>query len=114
VIIPAIGPMDPALSQALSDLLHGGTGLVLESGAGFVSPTEFARNCCVIISTCGLKRLATCGGESLRTPPFWRIDPYEGNGWTGTNVPYVSYDWPREAKVREFSRVILCRCKAAT
>src|SRR5437016_2437276 len=38
VIVPGLGTMDPAIGRMLLDLVQGGTRLVLESGAGFLSP----------------------------------------------------------------------------
>ena len=92
--------MDPALSQALSDLLHGGTRPVLESGAGFVSPTEFAAHQKLLRDYFDLRvetprdlwRRKSEGTTLLAHRPVRRkrLDRHEP-------VPYVSYDWPREA-----------------
>ena len=42
IIAPGVGSMEPAIAKALSGLVAAGTLLLLESGAGFVSPSEFA------------------------------------------------------------------------
>src|SRR5206468_862678 len=42
VIAPGVGMMDPAIGRMLLELVQGGTRLVLESGAGFLSPAETA------------------------------------------------------------------------
>ena len=41
-LVPGLGTLDPAMAQTLLDLMEGGTHLLLESGAGFLSPAEFS------------------------------------------------------------------------
>ena len=40
-IVPGLGSIDPAMAETLSSLLDAGTHVLLESGAAFLSPSEF-------------------------------------------------------------------------
>jgi len=110
-LVPGLGTLDPAIAQTLLDLMEGGTHLLLESGAGFLSPAEFSAHQRM------LHRYFDLGVE----PP---IDLWAGNSRadrrfdhrprphqrkeadSGKSVPYVNYLWPRETIVRDFSRVV--------
>ncbi len=110
-IVPGLGPMDPALAQTLSDLLNAGTDLLLESGAGFLSPAEFAAqqkmlhryfNLTVeppVHLWSGKSADATFFSHRPRQQHKRKLDS------SGLSA-YVDYVWPRETKVRDFSRVI--------
>ena len=111
VIVPGLGMMDPAMGRALLDLVQRGTRLVLESGAGFLSPAEAAEQQRVLSRCFALevapavdlwsRKLADNGLFASRNGPHRRktIDGHQ-------STPYVRYVWPRETMVRDFTRVI--------
>ena len=111
VIVPGLGTMDPAIGRMLLDLVQGGTRLVLESGAGFLSPLETAAHERMLFRCFGLEveppvdlwsgRLADGGLCAGRNSPHRRktIDLRQ-------SIPYVRYVWPRDIMVRDFTRVI--------
>jgi hypothetical protein len=110
-IVPSFGSMAPATASALTDLLEAGTHVLLESGAGFLSPAEF---------TAHQRMLQRHFGIAVGPP----VDLWQGNPADDAlperhpgrhpnkkrdihpSVPYVSYVWPRETRVRDFSRAI--------
>jgi hypothetical protein len=110
-IVPGLGAMDPATASTLSDLLEAGTHVLLESGAGFLSPAEFTAH----------QRMLHRHFDIAVGPP---VDLWAGNSandnllrhrsgrhpskklQSHASVPYVNYLWPRMTKVRDFSRVI--------
>src|SRR5213080_780346 len=67
VIARGVGMMDPAIGRMLLELVQGGTRLVLESGAGFLSPAETAAHQRMLFRCFELEvsRLSICGLESL-------------------------------------------------
>ena len=110
-IVPGLGSMDPATALTLSDLLEAGTRLLLESGAGFLSRTEFTAH----------QRMLYRYFHIAVFPPvsLWPGQPVDDALFTHRSgrhpskkldrhesIPYVNYLWPRETKVRDFSRVI--------
>ena len=111
VIVPGLGTMDPAIGRMLLDLVQGGTRLVLESGAGFLSPLETAAHQRMLFRCFGLEvepsvdlwsgKLAEDGLSASRNNPNRRktID-------LRRSIPYVRYVWPRDIMVRDFTRVI--------
>lgn len=111
VIAPGLGMMDPAMGRMLLDLVQGGTHLVLESGAGFLSPADTAAHQRMLFRYFGLAveppvdlwsaKLADDDLFASRTSPHRRktIDGRQ-------SIPYIRYVWPREMMVRGFTRVI--------
>ena len=111
VIVPGLGMVDPLMGRALLDLVQRGTRLVLESGAGFLSPAEAAEQRRVLSRCFALevappvdlwsRKLADDGLFASRNGPRRRttIDGHQ-------STPYVRYDWPRETIVRDFTWVI--------
>lgn len=110
VIVPGLGSIDPAVAQKLSNLLEAGTHLLLESGAGFLSPAEFSVHQRMLLHYFGVTVL-----------PPWDLWPRQfadhsflsaSYGYSKKNlnihesIPYVNYVWPRAIKVRDFSRVV--------
>ena len=98
VIAPGVGSMEPAIANTLSGLVASGTLLLLESGAGFVSPSEFATQQRMLHRYFGLAVL----------PPvdLWAGNYAEQEPDTRQFVPYVNYVWPCNTTVRDFSRVV--------
>jgi hypothetical protein len=111
VIVPGLGAMDPATAWMLSDLLEAGTHVLLESGGGFLSPAEFAahqrmlhRHFDIAVGPPIDLWPGKSADDALLTDrpgrrPGKTLDSHEP-------IPYVNYVWPRETKVRDFSRVI--------
>ena len=111
VIIPGVGLMNPAMADALSNLVNDGACLLLESGAGFLSPSEFSAH---------RKMLRRHFGLAVERPvDLWsgksevHIDSRRSCGRNSRKrldtrglAPYVSYSWPQDTKVRDFSRII--------
>jgi hypothetical protein len=110
-IVPGLGVMDPSVASSLADLLEAGTSLVLESGAGFLSPPEFIWH----------QKVLSRYFDIAIDPPvdLWRVEPTDGSAFpcrSGRNtgkklegqgfVPYVNYLWPHETRVRDFSRIV--------
>jgi hypothetical protein len=92
-IVPGLGPMDSVTAQTLSDLVYEGALIILESAGGFMSPTEFRGH---------QKVLGRYFGVEVAQPvELWKADA-SGHA----RIPYVNYDWPRLAMVRDFSRVV--------
>ena len=111
IIAPGLGMMDPAMGRMLLDLVRGGTRLVLESGAGFLSPAETAVH---------RRMLFRCFGLAVEAPvDLWagkpsdddlfasRTSPHRRKAIDGRQaIPYIRYVWPRGIMVRGFTRAI--------
>jgi hypothetical protein len=111
VIVPGLGAMDSRLASSLAVLLDAGTNVVLESAAGFLNTPEFATQQNVLLRHFDI---------ALHPPvDLWSVEPARGADFSFHSgrhpkkgpprndlVPYVSYWWPHETKVRDFSRVI--------
>ena len=111
VIVPGLGLMDPALAQTLSDLLKSGTHLLLESGAGFFNPAEFSAHQKMLRHYFDLEVLSPVAlwSEKSVDDSFCtaRRGLSPGDELNGREfIPYINYVWPKETKVRDFSRVI--------
>jgi hypothetical protein len=110
VIVPGLGMMDPATGGMLLDSVQRGSRLVLESGAGFLSPAETAAHQRMLLRCFELDveppvdlwsgKPADDGLFASRTPPHRKT--IGGR----QSIPYVRYVWPREIMVRDFTRVI--------
>jgi hypothetical protein len=110
-IVPGIGAMEPAIAWTLSDLLEGGTHVLLESGAGFLSLAEFTahqkmlhRHFDIAVGAPIDLWAGKSADDALLTHgpgrhPSKTLDSH-------ASIPYVNYLWPRETKVRDFSRMI--------
>jgi hypothetical protein len=109
-IVPGVGLMDPAVAWTLSSLLESGTHVLLESGAGFLSPAEFTVHQRMLYRHFDIavdRPVNLWPGKSADDArlthrpgrPSKKLDGHE-------SIPYVNYLWPRETKVRDFSRVI--------
>jgi hypothetical protein len=108
-IVPGVGMMDATLASVLSGLLQSGSTLLLESGAGFLSQSEFASH---------QRMLQQYFAITINQPvDFWCMPAYDARKPRPARrprnkpdnhqvVPYVHYQWPRQAQVRDFSRAI--------
>jgi hypothetical protein len=110
-IVPGIGAMDPAIAWTLSDLLEAGTHVLLESGAGFLNPAEFTVHQRMLHRYFDIavgSPVDLWGGKfadgALLTHRAGRRSSKKLDGHA--SIPYVNYLWPRETKVRDFSRAI--------
>lgn len=111
VIVPGLGMMDPAIGRLLLDLVQAGTRLVLESGAGFLSPADAVAQQTMLLRCFELEieppvdlwfgKLPDDGLFANRTSPH-RSKMIDGR----QSIPYVRYVWPRELMVRDFTRVV--------
>jgi hypothetical protein len=111
VVVPAAGAVRAETFRAVADLLERGATVLWESGAAFLEPRDFAEQQALTLEHFGI---------SMQRP----IDVWSQSGSQRANVgaknqsarnmraigheqiPYVAYRWPREAHVRDFSRVI--------
>jgi hypothetical protein len=111
VIVPGLGAMDHATASTLSDLLRAGSNVLLESGAAFLSPAEFTDH---------QRMLQRHFDIAVGSPvDLWDVNPADDavaarrlgrrpgkKRGSHASIPYVSYLWPHETKVRDFSRAI--------
>lgn len=103
-IVPAFGAMESGIAWALSNLLQSGTHVLLESGAGFLSPAEFTAH----------QRVLDLYFDLAVRPPvdLWAGKSADDRPDSYASIPYVHYLWPRETNVRDFSRVIPVSARA--
>jgi hypothetical protein len=111
-IVPGLGSMDPAVGETLLGLLEAGTDVLLESGAGFLSPAEFTAHQKMLYRYFNIEVAtpvdlwsgksadqALLSRRSGPRPRTKQLDSLE-------SLPYIGYSWPRETQVRDFSRAI--------
>ena len=112
-VVPGLGTMDPSTALTLATWLQAGTTVLLETAAAFLSPADFLSQRQLLRHYFGLEirlpldlwttELGPHGGFHVsliqRGSPK---RPSEGQH----SVPYVSYCWPCEAQVRDFSRIV--------
>lgn len=117
-IVPGLASIDPPTVQTLLDLLHAGTLVLLESGAGFLNATQFAFHQTM------LRRYFDLVVEDIVDPWAQASTPQtfvpQRAGRCSANalpcrqsIPYVHYIWPHTSIVRDFSRLIPVRSQAA-
>jgi hypothetical protein len=116
-IVPGLGLIDPAMAEALSSLLEVGTHVLLESGAAFLSPSEFTAHQKILYRYFDIEVGAPVdlwsrksGDDGLRGHRPQRLPHKKLNG--PESIPYVNYSWPRPTSVRDFSRVLPVSAKA--
>jgi hypothetical protein len=112
VIVPGVGPIDPAMAETLSGLLETGTDVLLESGAGFLIASEFTAHQETLYRYFNIEvgtpvdlwpgKSADAAFLSRRPAPYSRQKELDNP----ESIPYVTYSWPRETKIRDFSRAI--------
>jgi hypothetical protein len=116
-IVPGLGSIDPAMAETLSSLLDAGTHVLLESGAAFVSLSEFTAHQEMLYryfdievgSPIDLWSRKSAEGAFLGHSPLRRPSKKQG---PPESIPYVNYSWPRQTSVRDFSRVLPVSAKA--
>lgn len=116
-IVPGLGSIDPAMAETLSSLLDAGTHVLLESGAGFLSPSEFTAHQEALFHYFDIEvgipvdlwsRKSADDALLRHRPqrqPSKKLERPE-------SIPYVSYSWPVQTTVRDFSRLIPVSAKA--
>lgn len=109
-IVPAAGTMNPATIRALSDLLCTGTSILWESGAAFLNPADFAGHRAMLHEHFAITIGRPTEFWSSNEPKLSLADRARGSRnrkQTGhESVPYVTYNWPLETRVRDFNRAI--------
>lgn len=109
-ILPALGAMHSRTLRLVFTLLESGAQVLLESGAAFLSPAEFAahqralRDCFDLTIEAPVNLWPQRSADAIADPPSYR--PLGRAAQTPGAIPYVQYDWPADAWVRDFSRVL--------
>jgi hypothetical protein len=111
VVVPAAGAVRDETFVAVRELVEGGATVLWESGAAFLEPHDFARQQALTLEHFGISmelpidvwsrlgsRTAGVGVKNQSARNMRAIGHAQ--------IPYVAYCWPREAHVRDFSRVI--------
>ncbi len=116
-IVPGLGSIDPAMAETLSSLLDAGTHVLLESGAAFLSPSEFTAHQEMLFHYFDIE-VGTPVDLWSRKPAddaLLRHRPQRQPSKTlnsPESIPYVNYSWPRQTSVRDFSRVLPVSARA--
>ena len=108
VIVPAAGAVRPETFGAVAKLLDNGATVVWESGAAFLDAAKFAEQRALTTEHFGI---------SMERPVAAWLQSGSRVGATNQRsrnacamgherVPYVSYHWPSEVHIRDFSRMI--------
>jgi hypothetical protein len=116
-IVPGLGSIDPAMAGTLSGLLEAGTHLLLESGAVFLSPTEFRTHQKMLHRYFDIEvepPVELWSARSADDRSSRRTGAHAGKKMLDRreSVPYVNYFWPRPTQVRDFSRAIPVSARA--
>jgi hypothetical protein len=110
IVVPAAGTIDSAALSAMSAALNSGATIVLESGAAFLSASEFATHRAVLAKhfevSIGQPTEVWTSKSSTRTMQENSARLGKINQTGHDSVPYVTYHWPHETRVRDFSRAI--------
>ncbi len=97
LIVPAAHLGDRSVLRQLKTCWHRGATLLFESGATFLEGGEFEVHRRVVESEFGIR---------LGAPrPLW------GSPESRRQAPYLRYQWPASAMVRDFSRLIPVDCE---
>lgn len=110
IIVPACLALCPETLRDAIAALKAGSSVILESGAGFTAPEEFAAH---------QVWLRECWNVRVETPIDLWNDRSEQSGHQrsfrrlavsgvrlAARAPYVDFYWPLRVKVRDFSRVV--------
>lgn len=116
VIVAGAGSVRSETFSAIAKLVESGTHVLWESGAAFLKPREFAEQQALAREYFGLsieRPVNVWSQISQRRKVGDGVAEADGNRSARKvraighqHVPYVVYRWPREAHVRDFSRVI--------
>jgi hypothetical protein len=111
-IVPGVGSIDPDIAETLTGLLEAGTHVLLESGAAFLSPAEFTTHQKMLYRHFNIEVTVPVDLWSRKSADHPLVSrrpgslPRNKKPDLAESVPYLSYSWPRETKVRDFSRAI--------
>jgi hypothetical protein len=110
VVVPAAGPAHAETFGAVVDSLERGSTVLWETGAAFLEPRDFAYQQDLAREHFGIsmKQPVDVWSHSPSQRPRVRAKnlPRNMRSIGHAQIPYVVYRWPREAHVRDFSRVI--------
>jgi hypothetical protein len=111
LIVAAAGSTKPETFSAVAELLARGAMVLWESGAAYLSAGDFVQQQALTKEHFGVSI-----GEPVEIWPLARsresrtgatIEGARANRAIGhEQIPYISYRWPQEAHVRDFSRVL--------
>jgi len=96
LIVPAAVELPPPALQSIETCLDSGGRVILESGAGFASRSEFQAHRAV---------LASLQIDVQAPMELWPRPRSRG-------IPYIEYTWPIHVQIRDFSRVVPLRGQA--
>jgi hypothetical protein len=109
IIVPACMALLPAMTREIAAALKGGSRVVLESGAVFATPPDFARHQEWLRSYWNVRVEAPVdlwrAGNDQRRDPQSDL-PLSKHSPRASRAPYVDFHWPFSTKVRDFSRVL--------
>jgi len=116
-IVPGLGSIDPAMAETLSSLLDAGTHVLLESGAAFLSPSEFTAHQEMLFHYFDIEvgtPVDLWSRQSAEDALFRHRPQRQPSKKLNSpeSIPYVNYSWPRETSVRDFSRVLPVSARA--
>jgi hypothetical protein len=116
-IVPGLGPIDSAMAESLSRLLDAGTHVLLESGAAFLSPSEFTAHQEMLFHYFDIEvgtPVDLWSRQSAEDALFRHRPQRQPSKKLNSpeSIPYVTYSWPRQTSVRDFSRVLPVSAKA--
>jgi hypothetical protein len=111
IIVPAAGTIDSTTRSALSAALTSGTTIVWESAAAFLSPSDFTTQQEMLrehfaITIGQPTNLWSSHSPKPLSAKSATIQPRKSNQFGHAQIPYVTYDWPHETRVRDFTRAI--------
>lgn len=110
IVVPAAGTMESSTLNALAAALASGSTIVWESGAAFLSASGFAAHRAILA-----EQFEISIGQPTELWPSRNLkrSARENSARPGRTsqkghdtVPYVTYRWPHETRVRDFSRAI--------
>jgi len=109
VIVPAAGMIDFAGTQYIKESLRAGSLVLFESGGGFLTSVEFARHQQLLerhLKVVADSPVNLWAGEIKHGSNRRAGQQFSHNAVGNFPAPYIDYNWPIKAKVRDFSRVV--------
>ncbi len=111
VVVPAAGTVRAETFGAVAELLESGATVLWESGAAFVGIRDFEQQQALTFEHFGIsmERPIDVWSQSGSRRPSVGAKNQSARSMRAIGherVPYIAYRWPREAHVRDFSRVI--------
>jgi hypothetical protein len=111
VVVPAAGAVQAETFGAVASMIENGSTVLWESGAAFLNSSDFARQQALTLEHFGIameRPMDVWSHSASRSASVEAKDQSNRNmrAIGHQQIPYVAYDWPRETRVRDFSRVI--------